>query len=647
MGKGLARLIGSGIAFTSEAAHAARHRNKDSVSVSETPRSISGVESDCGDSVGADSRTTYTVALEGRAELPNRECRSEWGSERGLPTEDEVPPYSPGLERQRDINKARSSSEVEEKRGYHYFETGKDTETPTLDTRNDRERSMDGDEAAWQLDEATEEFGLPTYDQTETHPGPKGAQKDFDMSVDNDPDEISAQDSEDEKAKKRERMIRSLVALAGPPPAQPQRLPCPVIIPQRRPGAKKRGFVRAYAPVLADCGISQDVFLKFISDFHKASQASMWLQVIVCAANITGFSPSLAVALTAAAIQIVADTAQQFQIRHRTNSYLDRANQEIFMPRGQYAMIMKFTDQPPKLTKKQKQQRKQDSNSPNSEANRLGQLFSTEQINFNQSGATDEVNAGLSQPERPEFDAAATISKYTHSKEHPQMNAWKQRMQHYRLGDGATRGEMQLPECAPLVFPEIDRAAIRVRDGLEPKSNFQSGRTWVRDYIDRKSQASFEAQHQGSALAVPESGRKAFTSRYNDPNHPVNSGNLLTTLSGGLYQPKPSLFERAGAAIKETQDKKRAAQGLPPSETWKEKWARKKKETGSRIKILREDVMYLMIVNMPTEEELKESVAKLQYLAQQGDLGRGGTGGMALGLDVFDVTEVVALAANT
>lgn len=272
MGKGLAGLIGSGIAFTSEAVHAARHRNKDSVSVSETTRSISGVESDRGDSVGAGNQTTYTVTLEGRTELPNREGRSDWGSERGLPIGDELPPYSPGSERQRDINEARSSSEVEEKRGYRSSETGNDDENLTLDTRNDRERSMDGDEAAWQLDEATEEFGLPTYDQTETHPTPKGAQRDFDMSVDNDPDEISAQDSEDEKAKKRERMIRSLVAMAGPPPAQPQRLPCPVIIPQRRPGAKKRGFVRAYAPVLADCGVSQDVFLKFISDFHKASQ---------------------------------------------------------------------------------------------------------------------------------------------------------------------------------------------------------------------------------------------------------------------------------------------------------------------------------------------------------------------------------------
>jgi hypothetical protein len=39
------------------------------------------------------------------------------------------------------------------------------------------------------------------------------------------------------------------------------RLPCPVIIPQRRPRDKKRGFVRAYAPVLESCGIDQKTFL--------------------------------------------------------------------------------------------------------------------------------------------------------------------------------------------------------------------------------------------------------------------------------------------------------------------------------------------------------------------------------------------------
>jgi hypothetical protein len=83
-----------------------------------------------------------------------------------------------------------------------------------------------------------------------------------------------------------------------------------------------------------------------------------------------------------------------------------------------------------------------------------------------------------------------------------------------------------------------------------------------------------------------------------------------------LYNPKPGLIERAGMAIKESQDKKRAAQGLPPSEPWKDKLRRKKKEQVGRLKILQEDVMYLMIVNMPTEEELKQSVAELKHLME-------------------------------
>lgn len=51
-----------------------------------------------------------------------------------------------------------------------------------------------------------------------------------------------------------------------------QRLAYPVIIPQRRPGSKIRGFVRAYAPVLGDYDIDQDAFLNFLKTFHKASQ---------------------------------------------------------------------------------------------------------------------------------------------------------------------------------------------------------------------------------------------------------------------------------------------------------------------------------------------------------------------------------------
>ncbi|KAK4867606.1 hypothetical protein LT330_001116 [Penicillium expansum] len=635
MGKGLARLIGSGIGFTSEAIHAARTRNKDSTSsspsptasTSETPRSIAGLQRESGNYMAAENQGNGISTREDFIELPIREGHPELGSDRELLPDYELSSYSLDSKRQSRTTEAEDPLEFDEKRGSYPSVISNDY-NDTVDTKNDRERSMDGDEAAWQLDEATEEFDLPMYHQSASQPGAQGDQRSFEMGAENDPEEINANDSEDEQAKKRERMIRALVAMAGPPPAQPQRLPYPVIIPQRRPGAKKRGFVRAYAPVLADCGISQDVFLKFISDFHKASQASMWLQVIVVAANITSFSPSLAVALTAAAIQIVADTAQQFQIRHRTNTYLDRVNQEIFIPRGQYAMVMKFSDRPPKPTKEQKQNLKQNASSLGSEAERISGLFSMEQVSFNQASAPAGNDPSLNQPTRPEFDAAATISKFTHSEEHPQMNAWKQRMKHYRLQSGATQGEMQLPDCAPLVFPDIDRAAIRKVTSII--------------HIDKEQ----EVDHKGSVVAVPESGRKAFTSRYNDPNHPANNGNLISALSGGLYKPKPGLIERAGIAIKESQDRKRAAQGLPPSITWKEKWTKKKKEIGSRIRILSEDVMYLMIVNMPTEEELSESVAKLQYLAQQGDLGRDRAGGPSIGVNPLDVAGVVTLAAG-
>ena len=58
-----------------------------------------------------------------------------------------------------------------------------------------------------------------------------------------------------------------------PPPAYARStatLPFPVCIPQRRPRHRTRGFVRAYAPVLEECGIDQDTFLDFLAGFEKA-----------------------------------------------------------------------------------------------------------------------------------------------------------------------------------------------------------------------------------------------------------------------------------------------------------------------------------------------------------------------------------------
>ena len=60
-----------------------------------------------------------------------------------------------------------------------------------------------------------------------------------------------------------------------PPPAFDavlSRMSYPVIIPQRRPGSKIRGRIRAYASVLADYNIDSRTFLDFLKSFYKASQ---------------------------------------------------------------------------------------------------------------------------------------------------------------------------------------------------------------------------------------------------------------------------------------------------------------------------------------------------------------------------------------
>lgn len=52
------------------------------------------------------------------------------------------------------------------------------------------------------------------------------------------------------------------------------RLPYPVILPQRRPRRRKRGFMRAYAPVLQDCNVDQKTFLGFLDALEQASKVS-------------------------------------------------------------------------------------------------------------------------------------------------------------------------------------------------------------------------------------------------------------------------------------------------------------------------------------------------------------------------------------
>ena len=75
-----------------------------------------------------------------------------------------------------------------------------------------------------------------------------------------------------------------------PPPYDQQqprgKLPLPVILPQRRPHQRVRGWVRGYAPLLADVGVDQEAWFDFLDQFEKSinqnqlfwvSNAAVWI----------------------------------------------------------------------------------------------------------------------------------------------------------------------------------------------------------------------------------------------------------------------------------------------------------------------------------------------------------------------------------
>ncbi|KAL4972051.1 hypothetical protein BDW66DRAFT_155090 [Aspergillus desertorum] len=82
--------------------------------------------------------------------------------------------------------------------------------------------------------------------------------------------QVPDSEGEDQQQPQQKNKIRNPAHLADdflkryppPPPGTASGwLRLPVIIPQRRPGVRVRGFVRAYAPDLEPCGIDQDTFM--------------------------------------------------------------------------------------------------------------------------------------------------------------------------------------------------------------------------------------------------------------------------------------------------------------------------------------------------------------------------------------------------
>ncbi|KAK1074925.1 hypothetical protein LTR74_000769 [Friedmanniomyces endolithicus] len=334
------------------------------------------------------------------------------------------------------------------------------------DEDSDDSPSTEDDEEDWQLDEV-----LPSYEESA-------------------PDYRSA----DELA--RDVMLTSKAA--SDVPRIRHALPLPVIIPQRRPRNKTRGFVRAYAPVLANSGIDQATFLSFLDNFYKSSQASPVSTVIFISATIAGFAPSLIAMAVTTAVQVAAHVGAEVQGRQRTNHFLDKMNDELFKPKGLYAFVMKYkTDE----------------------------------------DLTNQINSFSIRGEKVDMSTNQIIAKYTNatlSAHDPNTHSMTDRMRDLRVASGNTQGSLRLPSAAPLIFPNIDNAVARYGAEETLKDKARDAQLFLADYLDRRAQAQYALDDPRSNLAVP-TEQRSFRSRLADPGHAMYQGQtgLVGLATGG------------------------------------------------------------------------------------------------------------------
>lgn len=178
---------------------------------------------------------------------------------------------------------------------------------------------------------------------------------------------------------------------------------------------------------------------------------------------------------------------------------------------------------------------------------------------------------------------------------------------------GTTKRDIEIPESAPLIFPELDALPENEKENVFKRSSKRLG-----DYFDRRAQAKFEKQYPESKLNLHQ--EQHFASRFSDPNHPANSGSLIALVSGGAIDTTESDRAKAERRAQKRQykDARRMARGREPR--YDATGLNKRAPQGGIKGLMRSDVLYLMIVNYPTESELKEAAEVVEKLKQQQQL---------------------------
>ncbi|KAJ5098825.1 hypothetical protein N7532_005826 [Penicillium argentinense] len=389
-----------------------------------------------------------------------------------------------------------------------------------------------------------------------------------------------------------------------PPPSTPlslsphethpaPKLTYPVAIPQRRPKDKKRGFIRAYALDLQNVGLDQETWFDFIETFNEASLANPWINALNLASLAASPLPSAISTAVSIAIMVATTIAIEIQGRHRyapdrQNKALDKLNEEFFRPRGLFCLVM----------------------------------------------AWDSSSFGP----RTNIDINTTIQNSIDS---------QGKMSHkFQSSNGVNNGMVSI-KTAQLVFPGLDFLATVSKDEQKGfKKKMERGKLFVDDYMDRRAQAKFFAENPSSHLN--QAGKPTFSSKYADPTHQIGefqaqirgfasrgdmgrgtgrAGGLgggplgliglaaqalsdrdqqRTPFSNGNNPPTPYYYR---SDFHEESDKHRQypQHGSIPGNS--QQYPQQRGDGGllNLGKLFNSKVLYLMVVNMPTEKEMAQA----------------------------------------
>jgi hypothetical protein len=413
---------------------------------------------------------------------------------------------------------------------------------------------------------STQEEQSKTQQVKQTHTDSHGFHDEHDEQLDEEDwalDEASIELATDEKHAHPKLLIETPGLEIPSTSLRP--LPYPVILPQRRPQTKSRGFVRAYAPLLGECkGIDERTFLQFLDEFYNQTQTSDALQAVNVAANVVGMVPSVITMAISMAASTSARAAIETQGRYRTNTYLDQINIRLFNPRNLHCVIMTF--QP--------------------------------------SSSQNIIDVSL-------HSNSTTTTALTQNMAHAS------KLGKLQGSAGTSHGEPAIPAAAPLIYPSIDAAASLAsqhnQPPTEPQQNaLKRSSAFLKDYLDRRAAAEYAGTHgSASKLALPDSEELQFASRYSDPNHPANSGGILALLTGGAVDPRAKLLG------KRAEGRARMMGKTPLTEQERRNVEMGRGVGGGRSggplrgavrKVLKEDVLYLLIAEIPRGEDEMEGM---------------------------------------